>query len=320
MNELSIIEIRSEIGAGTRGASLGPDAIKVAAWNKGDDLFQKFRPQHVLTENYLLNKPIDTPYGKRISGLVRIYERITKAVASEYEKQKFILVMAGDHSTAGGTIAGLKKANLNKRIGVIWIDAHADLHSPYSTPSGNLHGMPLGTALGNDNMENCINTPKEETKLGWEKLKNMGSPAPKILPSDLVFIGVRDTEKAEDDVMKNSNIRNFKVDELRKKGTQQVVKEAMQYLKDCDLIYVSFDVDSMDPSISMGTGTPVPGGITVEEAYDLCTGFVAEEKVRCFEVVEVNPCLDDKINKMAETAFHIVKGVVETVQNKKNEH
>lgn len=316
MKELSIIEIRSEIGAGTRGASLGPDAIKVAAWNKGDDLFQKFRPQHVLSENHLLNKPIDTPYGKRISGLVRIYERVCKAVASELEKDKFVLIMAGDHSTAGGTIAGLKKANLNKRIGVIWIDAHADLHSPYSTPSGNLHGMPLGTALGNDNLENQINTIKEETRIGWEKLKNVGSPAPKILPSDLVFIGVRDTEKPEDDVIQNSNIRNFMIEEVRKKGTSQIIRETMDYLKECDLIYVSFDVDSMDSSISMGTGTPVAGGLTIEEAFELCTGFVAEEKTKCFEIVEVNPCLDDKINKMAETAFHIVKGVVETIQKK----
>lgn len=316
MKELSIIEIRSEIGAGTRGASLGPDAIKVAAWNQGDDLFYRIKPQHVLTENHLLNKPIETPYGKRILGLVRIYERVCKAVAVESEKEKFVLVMAGDHSTAGGTIAGLKKAHPDKRLGVIWIDAHADLHSPYSTPSGNLHGMPLGTALGNDNMENCINSPKEETKQGWEKLKNVGTPAPKIIPSDLVFIGVRDTEKAENDVIANSNIRNVKVEEVQKKGTLQVVKETMEYLSACDLIYVSFDVDSMDPSISMGTGTPVPGGLSVEEAYDLCAGFVAENKVRCFEVVEVNPCLDDKINKMAETAFYIVKGVVETVQKK----
>ncbi|HRE75907.1 MAG TPA: arginase [Flavobacteriales bacterium] len=316
MNTLSIIEIKSEIGAGTRGASLGPDAIKVAALNKGDDLFFKNKPVHVLAENYLLHTPVTTPNGKRISGLVRIFERITKAVSTELEKGKFLLVMAGDHSTAGGTIAGIKKAHPDKRLGVVWVDAHADLHSPYTTPSGNLHGMPLATALGNDNLEDKINDIQEETRLGWEKLKNVGGISPKILPTDLVFIGVRDTEPAEDHVMVNNNIRNFKVNEVRQKGTAKVVQETLEYLKACDLIYVSFDVDSMDPEVSRGTGTPVAGGFTAEEAHEITAGLVSSSKCSVFEIVEVNPCLDDKINKMAETAFSIVKNIVAVADKK----
>lgn len=316
MKELSIIEIHSEIGAGTRGASLGPAAIKVAALNQGDDLFARYRPQVVVSENQLLNDSVTTPYGKRISGLVKVYERVCQQISKEIVKDKFLLIMAGDHSTAGGTISGLKAAYPTKRLGVVWIDAHADLHSPYSTPSGNLHGMPLATALGNDNLENKLNDIKEETMTGWQKLKDMGHPAPKLMPQDLVFIGVRDTEKPEDDVIKNSNIRNFTVDEVRSKGVAQVINETMSYLQACDLIYVSFDVDSMDSSISLGTGTPVANGFTIEEAYQLCIGFVKEEKVNCFELVEVNPCLDDKKNKMAETAFEIIKGVVQSVSTK----
>lgn len=316
MKTLSIIEIKSEIGAGTRGASLGPDAIKVAALNSGNDLFHKHRPQHILTENHLLHTPVTTPYGKRIAGLVRMYERVSKVVELELNKDKFALVMAGDHSTAGGTIAGIKKAFPNKRLGVIWIDAHADLHSPYSTPSGNLHGMPLGTALGFDNLENKINDIKEETKQSWEKLKNIGGICPKIIADDLIFMGVRDTEPAENFVIENNEIKNFTVSEIREKGTSKVISEALEYLSECDIIYVSFDVDSMDPSISMGTGTPVENGITVEEAHELTRGLVASPKTVCFEIVEVNPCLDDKINKMAETAFSIVKNVVEEVNQK----
>ncbi|MBX7093366.1 MAG: arginase [Flavobacteriales bacterium] len=316
MKTLSIIEIKSEIGAGTRGASLGPDAIKVAALNMGDDLFEKNRPQFVLTENHLLHTPVTTPKGKRIAGLVRMYERVSKVVSSELEKDKFLLILAGDHSTAGGTIAGIKKCYPEKRLGVIWIDAHADLHSPYSTPSGNLHGMPLATALAYDNLEDQINDIKDETRLGWEKLKNVAGISPKIQPKDLLFIGVRDTEPAEDHSMERNSIRNFKVEELRKKGTQQIIAECLDILKDCDLIYVSLDVDSMDPEISRGTGTPVPGGLTIEEAHELATGFVASPKVNCFEIVEVNPCLDDKINKMAEVAFSIVKSVVNIAKDK----
>ncbi|MFZ5552206.1 MAG: arginase [Bacteroidota bacterium] len=316
MSLLSIIEIKSEIGAGTRGASLGPDAIKVAALNSGNDMFHKYRPVHVLTENHLLNTPITTPWGKRISALARIFDRSCKAVSSEMEKGKFVLVMAGDHSTAGATIAGIKKANPDKRLGVIWIDAHADLHSPYTTPSGNLHGMPLGTALGYDNLENKINEIKEETRQGWEKLKNTGGICPKIQPEDLLFIGVRDTEPAEDFIIREKKIKNITVEEVRKKGTKQIITEAKKYLDKCDIIYVSFDVDSMDPTISRGTGTPVPGGITIEEAHELNIGLAEWNKTVCFEIVEVNPCLDDKINKMAEVAFSIVEDVAEVIEKR----
>lgn len=316
MSLLSIIEIKSEIGAGTRGASLGPDAIKVAALNSGNDMFHKYRPQHVLTENHLLNTPITTPWGKRISALVRIYDRACNGVSSELEKDRFVLIMAGDHSTAGGTIAGIKKAYPKKRLGVIWIDAHADLHSPYTTPSGNLHGMPLGTALGIDNLENKINDIKDETKLGWEKLKNTGGICPKINAEDLLFIGVRDTEPAENFIMTQHKIKNITIDEVHKKGTKQIIAESKKYLDKCEIIYISFDVDSMDPSISKGTGTPVPGGLTIEEAHELNIGFAEWNKTVCFEIVEVNPCLDDKINKMAEVAFSIVEDVVEVIEKR----
>ncbi len=313
---LSIIEIKSEIGAGTRGASLGPDAVKVAALNSGNDLFFKHRPQHVLTENHLLHTSVTTPYGKRIAGLVRVFERVSKVVASELEKGKFALLLAGDHSTAGGTIAGLKRAFPDKRIGVVWIDAHADLHSPYSTPSGNLHGMPLATALGYDNLHHKVNEIREETRLGWEKLKNTGGMAPKILPQDLVFIGVRDTEEAEDYVIANAPIRKVEVAEVRQKGVQKIVEETLTHLAETDLIYVSFDVDSVDPSFSKGTGTPVPGGLEVEEASGLIKGLISDPKAICFEVVEVNPCLDDKVNRMAEMAFRIVEEVVQIVEKR----
>jgi arginase len=316
---LSIIEIKSEIGAGTRGASLGPDAIKIASLNMGKNLFFKYRPQQILDENYLLFNPVTTPYGKRISGLVRVYDRVAKAVSSLSERKDLLVIMAGDHSTAGGTIAGLRIAYPNKKLGVIWIDAHADLHSPYSTPSGNLHGMPLGTALGFDNMENKINEIKKETAEGWEKLKNIGGILPKITPQDLVFIGVRDTEKAEEDVITHHKIRNFTVGELRQKGPQKIIEETLDYLSHCDLLYVSFDVDCLDPSISRGTGTPVENGFFVEEADALVQGFVSQKKTICFEVVEVNPCLDDKVNTMAEVAFGILENVVSTFEKRKEE-
>lgn len=313
---LRILEIRSEIGAGTRGASLGPEAIKMASLNLQNDLFSRYPTKEVPNENELLFGPVLTPWGKRIEGLYKVFERYTSEVQSSFKKYDHLITLAGDHSTAAATIAGIRMSHPNKRLGVIWIDAHADLHSPYSTPSGNLHGMPLGISLGIDNLEHKEHEPVKTTKEYWEKLKSIGGINPKINPNDLVFIGVRDTEEAEKLAMKNQKIKNFEVDEVRKIGIQETIRQTLEQLKDCDILYVSFDVDSMDPAFSRGTGTPVEGGFNPEEVNELIIGLVKDKKTIAFEIVEVNPCLDDKKNTMAEIAFGILNNVVEVLEKK----
>lgn len=293
----------SEIGAGTRGASLGFQALEVAALSRGEDVFKRLPISEIETENQLLYDEIETPTAKRIKGIGLLYERLEKEVSYQLSDKAFPLVIAGDHSTAGGTIAGVKKAFPTNRIGVIWIDAHADLHSPYSTPSGNVHGMPMATALALDNTSYKINEVKGITLEWWNKLKG---PEPRLKPEDLVFIAVRSTEKAEDEIIKQNNIRNITVEELRRKGIEKTAEEAIELLSNCDHIYVSFDVDSMDSSISLGTGTPVAGGLWKEEALNLMVELAKNPKVCCMEIVEINPCLDDKKNTMAETALDIL--------------
>jgi len=145
--KIKFIEVKSEIGAGTRGASLGVDAIKVAALDYGSNLFNKVESIDVPNENKLLFELGGTPYAKRIKGIVTMYERISKVVADTLKERKFPLILAGDHSSAGGTVAGIKMAFPKSKLGIIWIDAHADLHSPYTTPTGNVHGMPLAAIL-----------------------------------------------------------------------------------------------------------------------------------------------------------------------------
>lgn len=314
---LRILEIRSEIGAGTRGASLGPEALKVAALDKQNDLFSRHHVKEIPNENHLLFDPVSTPWGKRIQGLHTVFGRIIPEVSHVLKNGDSLIMLAGDHSTAAGTIAGIKHAFPEKRLGVIWIDAHADLHSPYSTPSGNLHGMPLGISLGIDNLESKLHEPAAITKEYWEKLKTIGGTAPKIQPQDLVFIGVRDTEDAENKAMEHQHIRNFTVEEVREKGISSVVKEVGTYLSDCEILYISFDVDSMDPSISRGTGTPVAGGFTANEADEIIQGLITDPRCICFELVEVNPCLDDKKNTMAETALGILSHVTDYFEKHK---
>ena len=201
MRNIKIIEVKSEIGAGTRGASLGIDALKIAALDFMSNFFVNFPSDIVETENNLLYEPIESPYAKRIKGVKQIYERVAKAVESNLKSGLFPLVLAGDHSSAGGTIAGIRMAKPKNRLGVIWIDAHADLHSPYTTPSGNMHGMPLAVSLAEDNKDCQVHQPDDQTIKHWEDLKNLGKICPKILPEDVVFIALRDTEKEEDYIL-----------------------------------------------------------------------------------------------------------------------
>jgi arginase len=317
-DKIRILEVPSELGAGTRGASLGIGAIKVAAFKSGNKYFSKYHSTIVPNENELLFEASPTQYANYIDGIVKVYNYVSHFVSEEVTHNKrFPIVLAGDHSTAGATISGIKKSNPDKRLGVIWIDAHADLHTPYTTPSGNLHGMPLAICLGIDNLQHQRNDIPEEIVQHWYRLKHMGNVYPKIEANDLVFIALRDTEKEEDFLTQRMGIRNFSVEEVREKGSEQVVEDVLSYLQNCDLIYISFDVDSMDCDlISKGTGTPVPNGLSEEQATDIVCGLVANPKTCCLEVTEVNPTLDDKCNTMAETAFRILDRATNIVKNR----
>lgn len=306
MKNIKIIEVPSEIGAGTRGASLGVDAIKIAALDFMSNFFVHFPSEKIQVENNLLFEPIQSPYAKRIHGLLNIYENLSKAVCESIKGHFFPVILSGDHSTSGGTITGIKMAKPKSKLGVIWIDAHADLHTPYTTPTGNMHGMPLAIAIGEDNEECHMHTLDDKTRKLWEQLKNLGGIFPKVLPEDIVFISLRDFEKEEKALIEKHSIKVITTSEVRRNGAESVSRKVLRYLSDCTDIYVSFDVDSLDSSISRGTGTPVSNGLREREAEDLISKFMQNRKICCFEITEVNPTLD-KENLMAEIAFNILQ-------------
>ncbi|MBL0049097.1 MAG: arginase [Bacteroidetes bacterium] len=314
MKKLKFIEVKSEIGAGTRGASLGVDAIKIAALDYGSSLFKQIDSVEIPHQNHLLFETQGSPYAKRIKGIISLYEKLAAEVSTTLKRNGFPLVLAGDHSTAGGTIAGIKMAYPKQRLGVIWIDAHADIHSPYTTPTGNMHGMPLAASLAEDNVSNKMNKPDKDTIELWNKLKKLGNISPKINYKDLVYIGVRDIEPEESFLLKKHKVKAFTTAEVKRNGVEKIAREALSHLSQCNLIYISFDVDSMDSSISKGTGTPVRNGITEKEAGSLCVRLIQNEKVCCFEICEVNPTLD-KENLMAENTFEILQKVVSQITN-----
>lgn len=306
MKNIKLIEVPSEIGAGTRGASLGIEAIKIAALDFMSNFFIHFPSEKVETENQLLYEPIQSPYAKRINGILNIYERTGKAVTDSIKSNFIPVVLSGDHSVAGATIAGIKMAKPKSKLGVIWIDAHADLHTPFTTPSGNMHGMPLSISIAEDNEDCKVHEVDAKTVELWNKLKSFGKIKPKVLPEDIVFISLRDYEKEEKHLIEKHGMKVISTSEVRRKGPENIVRSVLRYLSDCTDIYLSFDVDSLDSSISKGTGTPVSNGLREREAEDLVSKFMQNRKICCLEVSEVNPTLD-KENLMAEIAFNILQ-------------
>jgi len=315
MKEIKIIKNRSDIGAGTRGSDMGIDAIEIAAINKGSDYFDLYEYEDLETENESVYNKVNNSFAKRIGSVLDQCKRLSNHVKVSLQEDSFPIVLSGDHSSALGTISGVKAAFSSQRVGVVWIDAHADIHSPYTSPSGNIHGMPLAAALAEDNLDFQINDTTRETSELWKRMKNIGVPKTKILPEDLIYFGVRDTEEPEEKQIEKLGIKNYMVAEIRHRGLRTCVDEALEKMKNCDVIYISFDVDSMDcDMISYGTGTPVPKGFDEFEVIEIINRFLESKKVVCLEFVEINPLLDLKGNKMAETAFVILEEVTKTIK------
>ena len=313
---IKIIKNRSDIGAGTRGSDMGVDAIEIAAINNNNNYFDQFEHVDIDTENESIYNKVNNSFAKRIDNVLTQCKRVSNQVKVTLQENSFPIVLSGDHSSALGTISGVKAAYSQETVGVIWIDAHADIHSPYTSPSGNIHGMPLAAALSEDNLDFQINTVTRETSDLWERMKNIGVLGPKISANDVVYFGVRDTEEPEEKQIDNLGIKNYTVSEIRYRGLEKCVDEAIGKLSNCNVIYISFDVDSMDcDMISYGTGTPVKKGFDQEEVTEIMNQIITKtKKVVCVEFVEVNPLLDLKGNVMAETAFEVLDEVTKTIK------
>lgn len=315
MKKYKVVSVTSELGAGTRGASLGLEGMKAVARTGHDTTFDDVEIVAIKNRNDLLDVPPVHPNAKYCEGILEVGAEVCDSVAESIKHSNGSVIVSGDHSMAFASISGLKKSFPGKTIGIVWVDAHADLHTPYTSPTGNMHGMPLAMAASEDNKDSQINQPLDESVAIWEKLKNVGYEGPKYHYDHLIYVGVRSAEKPERSLMDTKGIVNVTVDEFREIGLDETFQKIKERLADCDLVYVSFDVDSMDPSVSKGTGTPVPGGLSFEEALDLNVKLANWEKVKVWEIVEINPLLDTE-NKMAACGFEIFGRVLPIFQNK----
>lgn len=315
MSGLLLIKNRSDIGAGTRGSDMGIDAMEIAAINAQNDYFHRIPFIDVKTNNESIYIKNTFPFARRIQYVLLQCKRVAKAVKSTLEQHTFPIVLSGDHSSALGTISGIKAYKPQARLGVLWIDAHADLHTPYTSPSGNIHGMPLAAAL---HVRNKVQEGRYIAAADirfWNKMKRIGVDQAKLFPTDLVYFGLRDFEVEEKALIDELGIKYHTVEQVRAKGVEQCCQETLRYLQGCDYLYISFDVDSMDSSIvSEGTGTPVPKGFIPSEILAILKNLLASRKVICVEFCEINPLLDKQGNKMAETAFSILENITKDLK------
>lgn len=313
------VEIESEMCAGKRGAATGINALKSVARTKKQTIFKDIESIAVTSYNECLDDKTDTPSAKYISTYTKVFNNIVNDVSNSIKKSQFPIILSADHANAAAVISGIKIADPSKKVGVIWIDAHADLHTPYTSPSGNVHGMPLSLVMGIDNLEKQRNQVSDYVAKTWDSLQNHQTGQPKVSTDALFFFGLRDTEVEEDYLREKYNIPNITVEELRQMGVDSAVQKTKEYLADCDLIYISFDVDSMDSeTVSDGTGTPVPNGFSVDESKKLVTALLEELKKQVcgFEITEINPLLDSNKNSMAEAAYEVLVSALGTLESK----
>lgn len=287
-----LVTVESDFGAGKRGAALGPQALIEELKRTGFEAFDVYN--YVRLEPREEEPSMETPYGKNIENITSFQFKVCQNISEIIQVGKVPFILSGDHSSANALISGIKDFYANSRIGVIWVDAHADLHSPYTTPSGNVHGMPIAALMGDDHREIGKNQPREITRKLWEDLKRLGRRriTPKIQADDLVFIALRSTEPEEEYIITKEQIKAYRPDDIRKHGIGKIADMALKYLSGCDYIYVSFDVDSLDSSISLGTGTPVTDGLQTEEAKHLLHTLLIQRNLIGFEITEINPDLD----------------------------
>ncbi len=302
VKNVKIISIESDFGAGKKGAKLGPQALLKELPNS---LTTQIQQERITVSD--LNENQETTFALHIDSIIETLNRSIKAITDAVESNQFPWIISGDHSNGLAAISAYKDLYPEKRLGVIWIDAHADIHTPYTSPSGNMHGMPLAAALGIGMPEKSLNKIDKYTQAAWRQMCELGSKrvSPKIQSSDLVFIDIRDLESEEIEILETYSIRHFTPKDRLNLGLEAIISEAKSALSHCDHILVSFDVDSMDPSISSGTGTPVHGGLFKQDAIQLLAQFLALPNLFSFEVTEINPLLD-RHNPMEISAAEVL--------------
>lgn len=270
---IRLIGIPMDLGQARRGVDMGPSALRYA------NLTQRLaRLGHTVDDQGNVETPDRNtlpPEGglSYLSAVVNACQSVYSVGQQAVAEGCLPLFIGGDHSISAGTIGGVSH---HRRVGVLWIDAHGDFNTPDTSPSGNLHGMPLAALLG----------------YGDDALVNVGRTGPKLKPEDVILIGVRDLDRQERTLLIESGVTVYTMREIDEQGMARVVRAALNQLSHLEHLHISLDMDSLDPSEAPGVGTPVPGGLTYREAHLLMELLADDNRVSSVDVVEINPILD----------------------------
>jgi len=287
---ISLIGVPVDLGQSRRGVDMGPSAIRYAHVK---DVIKELGYPIIDLGDLTVSNDLDINEASN-SNLHNLYQivyenkKLANIVDREVAENHFPLILGGDHSISIGSIAGIAKHYRN--LGVIWYDAHGDLNTDETSPSGNIHGMSLAANLG----------------FGAQQLTTILDYTPKIKPENIVIIGARSLDPGEKELIRRENIKVFTMQEIDRLGMPKVMEETIAYLKErTDGVHLSLDLDALDPTEVPGVGTPVIGGLTYRESH-LAMEMLAEVNiVTSAEFVEVNPILDVK-NKTAEVAVELI--------------
>ncbi|WP_163971418.1 arginase [Oceanobacillus halotolerans] len=288
--KMSIIGVPMDLGQNRRGVDMGPSAMRYAGII---ETLQRLDYNTHDLGDISINRP-DSKYSKQEDNLRNLHQvaegndTLAKMVKEEVGKNRFPLILGGDHSIAIGSLAGISQNYDN--LGVIWYDAHGDLNTADTSPSGNIHGMPLAVSLG----------------LGHDKLTNILEYQPKVKPENIVIIGARMLDPEEKELIQEMGIKVYSMHEIDRMGMSAAMTEAIDYLKEkTDGVHLSLDLDGLDPAEAPGVGTPVLGGLSYRESHLAMEMLAEAEIITSAEFVEVNPILDEK-NKTATMAVGLV--------------
>jgi arginase len=290
---VAVIGAPMDLGAGRRGVDMGPSAIRLALL--GDRLAQLGYAVEDMG-NVDVAQPESIPEGhdraRYLPEIAQTCTRLADKVGGALRDGKFPIVLGGDHSVAIGTISGIaqNQREQGKSLGLIWIDAHADMNTPDSSPSGNVHGMPLACCIG-------VGPPELTSIYGW---------APKVNPRNVAIIGLRSVDVEEKANVQRAGVRAFTMRDVDERGLRAVMQEALEIATDgTGGFHLSYDMDSVDPDEAPGVGTPVRGGITYREAH-LAMEIICDcDSMLGLEMVEVNPVID-QANRTAILAVELV--------------
>jgi arginase len=291
--DIAIVNVHLDLGGVRRGTDMGPSAMHVAGLvPRIAELGHRVVDVHdVMVRSFEAATPGD-PRARFLPQIRDCVAEVADRVHHALERGRFPLVLGGDHAQAIGTIAGLGRwyHQRGKRLGVVWVDAHTDMNTPDSSPSGNIHGMPLAVLLGH----------------GPRELVEVCGREPVLHPKDVVIVGARDIDSAEAPLVKETGVRVYTMSELDERGTALCVREAFDRATSGTAgVHLSFDLDGVDPDDAPGVGTPVPGGLTLRESLYVCEAAYRTGALKGMEVVELNPTLDER-NKTGHLACWLI--------------